>query len=88
MNTELHQIVQEIDRLSKEYSKLEPLHEYFPPNPPATEQQIQQLIAAVPYQLPDDYLDLLRICNWWRHLFAYIDLLSIEEIIKVTGNSK
>ncbi|PRT04484.1 SMI1/KNR4 family protein [Bacillus wiedmannii] len=52
----------------------------FLPNPPATESELLSIQQSSHNPLPEDYLELLAICNGWRGMFSFhTHLLSVKD---------
>jgi cell wall assembly regulator SMI1 len=82
----LGELLRQIDEVRWEVGRLDPdLYPYYPPNPPASPEEIERLEEHFRTRLPEEFKELLLHCNGWPHLVAGIDLLSVEEMMEEPG---
>ncbi len=58
--------LQQLDDIKKQAHEIDSAEDYIPPNPPATEEEIQKVEELWSIVFPEDYKNFLMICNGWE----------------------
>ena len=81
LNEQIKYWFEKLDDIKKRAHEIDPAEDYIPPNPPATAEEIQKVEEHWGIVFPEDYKNLLMICNGWENIIASIDLLSTDQML-------